>query len=176
MTFEMNDLVVRRLDGVPPMEFDCEREAQNRFFHEWAWFDQRQRLTTTYVYYAAGIPVAYMAVCMDALVLGTREKPDVLRYKHIAALKLAQLGVDKAFQRRGIGITVVGDVITLALDEAQRVGCRYVTLDAQPDLVGWYEGQGFEINRVIQNQRIAAAAGRRPDEIPVSMRFDLREI
>lgn len=113
---------------------------------------------------------------MDALVLGTREKPSALRYKNLAALKLAQLGVDHAFQHRGIGLTVVGDVIMLALDEAQRVGCRYVTLDAQPDLVGWYEGQGFEINRLIQNQRIAAAAGRSADEIPVSMRFDLREV
>jgi hypothetical protein len=67
-------------------------------------------------------------------------------------------------------------VLALARDEALRVGCRYVTLDAQPDLVSWYESQGFERNVLRQNQRIqnALAHGRDPADIPVSMRFDLR--
>jgi hypothetical protein len=66
--------------------------------------------------------------------------------------------------------------VNLALELSQRVGCRYVTLDAQPDLVEWYQRLGFKINRVIQKQRIEAAGTRNPDEIPVSMRFDLREV
>ena len=169
-------LAKQRLEGIPPEGFDCRREAQNSFLYEWAWADQRQRLTTTYVYRVAGGLAAYMAVCMDAVVLGTREKPAALRYKNLAALKLAQLGVDHSLKGRGLGTLIIYDVVNLALELSQRVGCRYVTLDAQPDLVEWYQRLGFEINRVIQKQRIEAAGARNPDEIPVSMRFDLREV
>src|SRR5687768_15391632 len=93
-------LVVRKLDGAPPAGFDCGREAQTRFLYDSAWHDQRQRVSTTYVYHAAGILAAYMSVCMDAITLGTREKPGALRYTQIAALKLAQLGVHQTFQGR----------------------------------------------------------------------------
>ncbi len=119
--------------------------------------------------------MAYTAVCMDAVVLGTREKPAALRYRNIGALKLAQLGVHHAFQGRGIGAVAVGDVIALALELSQQTGCRYVTVDAKPELVGWYQELGFKINKVMQKQRIAATT-RKPEEIPVSMRLDLREV
>jgi predicted GNAT family N-acyltransferase len=113
---------------------------------------------------------------MDAVVLGTREKPPALRYKNIGALKLAQLAVDNSLRGRGLGTLVVYDAVNLAVELSQRVGCRYVVLDAQPELVEWYQALGFKINKVMQKQRIAAATDRNPDEIPVSMRFDLREV
>lgn len=169
-------LAKQRLEEPPPPGFDCQREAQNSFLYEWAWSDQRQRLTTTYVYRAAGEPVAYTTLCMDAVVLGTREKPVALRYKNLAALKLAQLGVDHTRSGRGLGTLIIYDVVNFALEMSQRIGCRYVTLDAQPDLVAWYQRLGFKINRVAQKQRIEAAGTRDPAEIPVSMRFDLREV
>lgn len=169
-------LAKRKLDGTPPPGFDCRREAQNKFLYECAWADQRQRLTTTYMYFAAGTAAAYLAVCMSAVVLGTREKPAALRYKTIGALKLAQLGVDHTLHGQGLGSLVVYDAVNLALELSRQVGCRYVTLDAHPDLVKWYERLGFVVNKAMQKQRIAAAADRNPDEIPVSMRFDLREV
>jgi GNAT superfamily N-acetyltransferase len=168
-------LAKHKLEGTPPAGFDCRREAQNEFLYDWAWPDQRQRLSTTYLYTAGRTVVAYTAVCMDALLLGTREKPSVLHYRNIGALKLAQLGVHHAFQGRGLGAVAVGDVIALALELSQQVGCRYVTLDAQPDVVGWYQELGFKVNKLIQKQRIAATT-RNPDEVPVSMRLDLREV
>jgi hypothetical protein len=70
---------------------------------------------------------------------------------------------------------VVADAISLAREEASRVGCRYLTLDAQPDLVDWYAAQGFKRNELRQELRIADALKhkRNPEEIAVSMRFDL---
>ena len=120
---------------------------------------------------------AYATVCMDALPLGRRERGLAVRYQDVAALKLAQLGVHLPFQGVGVGKLVVADVTALARDEATRVGCRYVTLDSQPDLVHWYEGQGFKRNRLRQDQRVLDAIRhhRDPERIAVSMRFDLRE-
>lgn len=176
----LNGLSMRKLEGVPSSGFDCGRESQTRFLYDYAWHDQRQRVSTTYLYHVAELLAAYATVCMDAIPLGRRERPSAVRYQEIAALKLAQLGVDRLFQGRGYGAMAVADVIALAIaiaiELSQRAGCRYVTLDAKPHLVEWYQSLGFEINQLKQKQRIAGAANRNPDEIPVSMRFDLREV
>lgn len=164
---------VRKLGGTPPHGFDCQREAQNRFLYDRAWQDQRERLTTTYLYYTFGVLAAYGTVCTDSLVLGTREKPRSARYRYIGALKIAQLGVNRAHQGQGLGQTVVADMIRLAYRVSERAGCRYVTLDAERDLLSWYEYQGFVINKVAQKAREAAAATQGAENIAVSMRFDL---
>ena len=100
-----------------------------------------------------------------------------LRYPEVAALKLAQLGVDLRFQRMGVGKLVVADVVKLAKRLGKRTGCRYLTLDAQPDLVGWYESQGFRRSHLRQGLRVVDALryGRDPEKIAVSVRFDLRD-
>jgi GNAT superfamily N-acetyltransferase len=172
----LHNVSVRKLEGDPPSGFDCGRESQTRFLYDYAWHDQRQRVSTTYLYQVAGLLAAYATVCMDAISLGRRERPSAIRYQEIAALKLAQLGVDRTFQGRGYGAMAVASVIALAIDLSRRAGCRYVTLDARPDLVWWYQSLGFEINQLKQKQRITAAVDRSPDESPVSMRFDLREV
>ena len=174
--FDLTDWSIRKLDGDPPPGFDCGRDAQTHFLYDHALHDRSQRVSVTYLYRSGESLAAYTTVCMDAIPLGRRERPTTIRYRDVGALKLAQLGVDRFFQRRGYGAMAVADVIGLAIELSRYVGCRYVTLDAKPDLVGWYQSLGFEINQLKQKQRIAAAADRHPDEIPVSMRFDLREV
>lgn len=170
-----DEIVVHKLKDDPPGDFDCGREAQNRFFHGRAHYDQQQWISCTYLHFHGGTCVAYATVCMDALALGTREKPTSIPYRFVGALKLAQLGVDQRFQGRGLGREVLADVVDLARGAAQRYGCRYVSLDAHPDLVGWYQKNGFVINKLAQIQRREATAGKvDPSELAVSMRLDLR--
>jgi GNAT superfamily N-acetyltransferase len=163
-----------RLEGPPPAGFDCARDAQNRFLYDCAWLDQQEAVSTTYLYYVQGFVAAYATVCMHAIVLGTRERPRSIRYKQVAAVHLAQLGVDRRFQGEGLGHRVIADMVGLARESSEFIGCRYLALDAHPDLIGWYAKRGFRINKVMQKQRIEAAAGKHdPADIPVSMRFDL---
>lgn len=172
----VEDVVFRRLEGPPDDGFDCGRAEQTMFLYECALADQEAQLSVTHLYYVQGILGAYATVCMDALPLGRREREPAMRFQEIGALKLAQLGVSLRFQGMGLGRFVVGDVISRARSESERVGCRYVTLDAQPDLVGWYERLGFQRNRLRQDRRLqdARANARDPASIPVSMRYDLR--
>jgi GNAT superfamily N-acetyltransferase len=174
--FKLADCDIRRLDDNPPPGFDCGRDAQTRFLYDHALHDHLQRVSVTYLYRSGESLAAYTTLCMDAIPLGRRERPSSIRYQDVAALKLAQLGVDQFFKGRGYGTMAVADVIGLAIGLSRYVGCRYVTLDAKPDLVEWYRDLGFEINQLKQKQRIAAAGDRNPNEIPVSMRFDLREV
>lgn len=165
-----------KLDG-PVFGFDCGRSEQNEFFHERAWQDQQDSLSTTYLFYVHGLVAAYATITMDSLPLGRRERGSI-PYRSVSSLKLAQLGVSRPFQGVGIGQAVVSAVYHLARQVGDRVGCRYVTLDAQPDLVTWYENQGFVRNRLRQAERVEDALRhhRDPAHIAVSMRFDLRSV
>lgn len=166
----------RRLDISAPLDFTSGRHDQDMFLRERAWWDQQQRPSTTYLYHMDNSVAAYATVCMWSILLGTREKPAGVRYKTIAALLLAQLGVHEIWQGNGLGRMVVAAVIDLATAVSAMVACRYVVLDARPELVAWYERQGFVINKVEQRAREEAAARRGATTIPVSMRFDLREV
>jgi GNAT superfamily N-acetyltransferase len=166
---------IEKLEGPVPPSFDCGREEQNRYFHEHAWHDQQERLSTTYLFVIYGIAAGFATVCMDALPLSRRERGVAIRYRWVSALKLAQLGVDRRFQGSGVGRQALAIVAHLATEVGALVGCRYVTLDAQPDLEPWYAAQGFVRNTLHQQQRIDEATLhlRDPDQIPVSMRYDL---
>jgi GNAT superfamily N-acetyltransferase len=173
----LNEVVVHRLEDEPPLGFDCGRAAQNQFLYEFAALDQDEWVSCTYLHFLQDTCVAYATVCMDSLPLGTREKPRSVRYRRVSALMLAQLGVGKRFQGMGLGREVIADVVALAREAAVHVGCRYVSLDAHPDLVGWYERHGFVVNKLHQKERIAAVAGKaNPAPLAVSMRFDLRAV
>lgn len=114
---------------------------------------------------------------MDALPLTRDERGPSIRFANVGAVKLAQLGVHDPFQGQGMGSRAVGFVIQLARKVSRRIACRYLTLDAQPDLVDWYARQGFIRNQRRQEERIREAVrhGRDPAGIAVSMRYDLRQ-
>lgn len=137
------NLKVTRLEGRPPTRFDCGRDDQNEFLHEHALHDQEESVSTTYLFSLEGLPAAYATVCMDALPLGREERDPPIRFGIVGAVKLAQLGVHRPFQGRGIGARAVAFVGQLARGVGERIACRYVTLDAQPDLLEWYSRLGF---------------------------------
>jgi len=173
----IDDTVVRLLGGQPEAGFDCGHDEQNRFLYERAWDDQKERVSTTYLYHVNGMLAGYATVCMDSLPLSTRERALRIRYREVAALKLAQLGVDLRFQGRGLGTLIVAYVVELARELSARVGCRYVTLDAHPEVAEWYEeALGFKRNKLRQKLRLQEAAGKRDlSTVAISMRFDIRE-
>lgn len=92
-------------------------------------------------------------------------------------MKIAQLAVDRRFAGHGLGRFFIGYVVEHARTLRAFVGCRMITLDAEPELLAWYEGMGFRRNLEEQayRARVAAESGRDLCALPVSMRFDLRE-
>jgi GNAT superfamily N-acetyltransferase len=175
--WEMFDVEMRVLDGQPPLGFDCGAEDQNRFLVERAWRDQKRGVSVTHLLSVKGIAAAYVTLVTDRVVLGPHEKPKGVTYRFIGAIKIAQLAVDRRFAGHGVGRFLVGYVVEFSRTFRGRVGCRLLTLDAEPHLVGWYESMGFARNQEEQRSRLqfAADTGRDPDRLPVSMRLDLRD-
>lgn len=170
-------LEIRKLDGPPPEGFDCGRADQNHFLYQHAWPDQQALISTTYLFFIQGFCAGYLTVVMDGIDLSVKERGPGVRFRTTGALKAAQVGVDRRVGGQGLGQMIVAMAVSLALHIGEIAGCRYLTLDARPDLVSWYRGQGFLRNELSQSARLTEAErhGRDPERIPVSMRFDLRE-
>jgi hypothetical protein len=171
------DVDAHVIDGQPPDGFDCGREAQNTFLYTRAWRDAKIGVTVTHLLFIKGMLAAYVTLMMDSIVMGREERPKGITWRVIPALKIAQLAVDRRFAGHRMGRFVVGYVVSLAQQVRTQIGCRMITLDAEPDLLGWYESMGFRANDEEQasRERYATESGRDASRLPVSMRFDLRE-
>ena len=167
------DLVVRWMDGPPDHNFDCGRNEQNAFLYDHAWGDHSARISSTSLFYVHGILAGYSTTLMKSFSLPVKQKIATLRFKDLPATFLAQLGVHRPYQSTGLGRHIVTYVIELARQSP--VACRFVILDAQPDLVGWYADQGFEINKPEYRVRQDGATARKrdPEAVNVPMYFDL---
>lgn len=170
------NIVAVKLEGPPEPGFDCGHHEQNAFLYERAWPDQVEMISVTYLYYLHGMFAAYATVLMDGVSLSFRERGTRIRYETIGATKLAQLAVDQRFQGRRLGEWVVAHVTMIAHRAGHVLGCRYVTVDARPGLITWYQRQAFELNKLMQERRIwfAREKNRDLDHLPTSLRLDLK--
>ncbi|MBV9109384.1 MAG: GNAT family N-acetyltransferase [Gemmatimonadetes bacterium] len=175
--FTEADLEMRILEGPPPEGFECNAEAQNRYLYDRARRDQRKSVSVTHLLFVKGIFAAYITLTADRIMLGPNEKPRGASYHIVPAMKIAQLAVDKSFAGLGLGKFLIGYAIEQATTMRAVIGCRYVTLDAEPHLIQWYEDQGFIQNQEEQvfRENLARERGRPVGDLPASMRFDLRE-
>ncbi|MFH1054707.1 MAG: GNAT family N-acetyltransferase [Candidatus Altiarchaeota archaeon] len=67
------------------------------------------------------------------------------KYKLFPALLIARLGVDKNFMLKGVGTEIIKTIIGLALKESEKIGCRFIVVDAYSDAVGFYEHNEFKV-------------------------------
>lgn len=172
-----DDIEACAIDGQPSAGFDCGREAQNRYLYARAWRDAKAAVSVTHLVFIKGLLAGYVTLMMDRIALGPEEKPKGVTWRLVPALKIAQLAVDRRFAGNGLGRLLLGFAIEFARIARMSMGCRFITLDAEPELVGWYESLGFHRNLEEQSfrTRFALESERDIASLPVSMRLDLRE-
>jgi len=80
------------------------------------------------------------------IVLEKDQKPPNLTdvYKVFPAVKVARLAVDRLLQGNGRGQEMIAWCVSLVKDQIMpHVGCRYLTVDAKRESIGFYERLGF---------------------------------
>jgi GNAT superfamily N-acetyltransferase len=118
------DIDLEKLSSTPPEEFDCDGAEQNEFFKNHALKDQQSNVSVTYVAIVDKTVAGFVALTMDEIPLYAHERPQDCRFGYLPALKLAQLGVDKKFAKRGLGKILVAFAVTTARELSEIVGCR----------------------------------------------------
>jgi GNAT superfamily N-acetyltransferase len=127
--------------------FSCGQPALDRFFAHYAKQNQfKLHLAVTYVAVIAGRVVGCATVAASSIeregVPSGRLRKRLPAYP-LPVLRLARLGVDTRAQGSGLGRALLRHVITLALEQRDRLGCIGIVTDAKTEAVPFYEGLGF---------------------------------
>jgi GNAT superfamily N-acetyltransferase len=126
--------------GMNLNEFDSGNKDVDDFLKLKAITEQNQKITKIYVIQLENRVIAYIAIfCTHYRFL----LPDQTFPFRVPGLFIGQLGVDKNYQGRGLGTTLIDQAIVLALQMSEKVGCRIVFLEAMDDKIEFYFRQEF---------------------------------
>jgi GNAT superfamily N-acetyltransferase len=129
-------------------DFSCGQADLDRFFEHYAGVNQfKLHLAVTYVALVRGSIVGFATVAPTAIerasVPSARLRKRLPHYP-LPVLRLARLGVDRRAQGLGIGKALLRQVLCLAVEQRERLGCVGVVTDAKPEAREFYERLGFE--------------------------------
>jgi GNAT superfamily N-acetyltransferase len=134
--------------------FDCGDSDLNEFLQKDAQEYQREHLSFTRVVFHDKALVAYVSLSSDSIVLKTPEKKKLVDFyasvMHWPALKIGRLAVVSDRQRKsGIGKALLQYAVAVALrmGDDSGVGCRFLTVDAYPVSIDFYQRHGFVFNK-----------------------------
>jgi ribosomal protein S18 acetylase RimI-like enzyme len=173
MPITLDDLeliyAIRTEHEVQTRAFDCTDDDLNDFVRNDCYRYQEQWLSHTRLarYKKTGNFVGFITLLSDSIVLETGEKKRLFDFHkkvvQFPGLKIARLGVHKEVQRQGVGAALLTYAIGVAfrINNELGVGCRFLTVDAYPQSVSWYQRHGFVFNE---------AGKKRTNR---SMRYDL---
>jgi hypothetical protein len=150
-------------------QFDCDDADLNDFVKADCHRYQNQWLSHTKLAFLKSDHslVGFITLLSDSIVLETKEKKHLFDFHkqvyNFPALKIARLGVQAGLQRGGIGTSLLTYTIGLAfrMNTEMSIGCRFITVDAYPKSVSWYEKRKFIFNLA------------KPGKLNRSMRYDL---
>lgn len=126
--------------------FSCGQADLDRFFEHYAGQNQfKLRLAVTYVAVVEARIVGFATVAASSMerasVPSARLRRRLPAYP-LPVLRLARLGVDTRTQGLGIGKALLRHVLTLAVEQRDRLGCVGVVTDAKAQAV-FYQSLGF---------------------------------
>ncbi len=153
--------------------FDCGDADLNEFLKNDAARCQDDHLSHTRLAFLNGRLVGYITLLTDCIILKTSEKKRILErlldfhqsVYTFPALKIGRLGIQNECKRMGIGTQLLKYTVGLVvrLNKELSIGCRFITLDAYPDSITWYQKKGFAFNKHYAE----------PEKTHPSMRFDI---
>lgn len=127
--------------------FDCGVERINRYLQQSARQQAEKGLALTYVLLPteeSGEILGFYTILMSTVSCDVIPARGLPRGRVAPVVLLAQLGVDRRHQGRGLGKDLLYHALLMASEAADRVGCLAVVLDAVDEQVrAFYEARGF---------------------------------
>lgn len=141
------DISILRKEHVDK-KFDCGNQALNDFFKKHALQSQASNVSRTYVLADEGERVlGYYSLVYGSVSpqeVGERTRSGTGSYP-IPIIIIARLAVEKGFQRKGFGKTLLKDALARCLQASEIAGLRAVVVNAKDKIAKrFYEKFGFE--------------------------------
>jgi GNAT superfamily N-acetyltransferase len=130
--------------------FSCGVEALDRYLHQQADQDFRNRVAAPFVLRAADSPRIIGYYTLLAFTVELAELPENLtkrlpRYPRLPAVLIGRLAVDKRFAGQGWGKVLLLDALRRSLEQSEQIAAMAVVVDAKDDAArAFYQHYGFE--------------------------------
>ena len=136
--------VTKDVENIP---FDCGDTFINEYVRE-SYYPLIIQHAYTYSITAKGIVLGFYQILFREIKLedfpdDVSEYDSELKDGKISSIHIRFLAIDKHYQRRKIGDSVIRIILNDILDMAERWPIRVVTIDAKLHLVDWYKNLGF---------------------------------
>jgi GNAT superfamily N-acetyltransferase len=131
-------------------DFDCGDQDLNEFVKEDALTYVNGKIAVTYILSNENKAIGFFCLSNDSIEIKGKAKTTLVkegkRQKTYPALKIGRLGIDKKYQGNGFGSFIIKHTLGLALTHSEKIGCRYLTVDAyNRDIpISFYSRNGFQ--------------------------------
>lgn len=147
-TLEQLQLVTVDHSKYDPAPFDCGHADLNDFLKHDCPSQLERKEAITKLALLDGVIVGYITLLADSITLHDDEKAD-FAFKQVPALKIGRLGVNSKFKGQDIGTALMKYAVGVAfrMNDELGVGCRFLTVDSDPDAIKFYEKMGFVLSQ-----------------------------
>jgi GNAT superfamily N-acetyltransferase len=145
---DFNELEVRKLsEECNVSSFCCGYDAVDEFLQKEAMSFQNEKLGTTYLWYHRERLIGFATLIMSQLKKNEMHKETRLEVgkEFYPAILIGQLGVQKEFQKLGIGSMICGWCLGKAHELSEQLGCRFLIVNAVENKIDWYKRRGFQL-------------------------------
>ncbi len=125
--------------------FCCGEKGIDDFIQREALEFQRERLGVTYLFHFEGKLIGFVTLSMADLKRAKMNVKDrlVIETENYPALLVGQLAVCDEFQEKEVGTYLCDFCLDRATKFSDKVGCRFIIVNAIEAAVGFYEKYGF---------------------------------
>ncbi len=123
-------------------KFDCGQTEVNDYLKNKALIQEKEKISKIYIIHKDKNIIAYSAIFCSHLFLRLLKKNIEFR---VPGICIGQLGVDREFQNKGIGKTLIQHAISLVDKINTYSGCRIIFVDAYDNAIEYYEKLNFRL-------------------------------
>lgn len=149
--FDFSQVQAVRLSRVYDLsKFDCGDKDINEFLKQDAIIYQDKKIAATTLFIYREEVIGFFSTAADSIKLKLEEKQghfvDGKPIHEFPAIKIARLGRDIKYKNQNIGLSILKKAIGHILECSEMTAVRFVTVDAYPQRVAWYEQLRFVRN------------------------------
>lgn len=177
-----SELHIERLDKKHDINgFDCGIKDLNEFLSNQSYYQMDHKYNVSYVCEYNSKIVAYFTWCNDSIktkILDDHLKEELellgIKYAYLPAIKLCRLAVDNNYKGNRIGPTLVELTLKNAGYLSNKIGLRFVTVDAYFKNKWLYDKYDFKIFPK-ERSKIEKYTRNRRDDHTIAMYYDIRK-
>ena len=135
-------IVVKKMSGTDVADgFECAKPEFAEHLRATAPHHQRELIGQPYLFMRGGEILGY--VVLAASRLGAKDRQSAGAHGIVPAVLITYMATHKRHERRGIGRLMVSWSVSQAKAISRGMGCRLVTVNAEPDVSEFYAKLGF---------------------------------